>query len=248
MPQLPRSLAVSTQAEPQRVWPSGHAEGEHAPSVQRSPAAHARPQPPQWAGATLVSTQAPPQSVWPEAHEAAAWQDPAAQVWAAVHAVSQEPQWAGSLAVSTQAPPQLVWPAAQDARHAEEEHDSPSLQARSQEPQWTRSLVRSKHASPQRVCPSGQVIGAMLDSSRGRPESKSDGSGTSASPEGTIVLPAHPTKATTMGSTNHRDDADRIGAGKLSQRPTPTAAPHGPGRDRGHTGPGIPPPTAARAQ
>jgi hypothetical protein len=37
----------------------------HVPPTQGCPAAHARPQPPQWAASVLVLTHAPPQSCVP---------------------------------------------------------------------------------------------------------------------------------------------------------------------------------------
>jgi hypothetical protein len=118
--------------------------------------------------------------------------------------VLHAPQWAGSPAVSTQAPPQLVWPPGQDARHTAASQASPSPQKRSHEPQWTRSLVRSKQASPQRVCPSGQLSGGTPLSSTPTPPASGSAEGTSASSEGTMVLPAQPTKAPRRRGAKHR--------------------------------------------
>jgi hypothetical protein len=62
LPQCWLLACVSTQVVPHCVLPDGQL-SEHAPDMQRSPAAHALPHVPQLAGSTLVAVQAPPHCV-----------------------------------------------------------------------------------------------------------------------------------------------------------------------------------------
>jgi hypothetical protein len=132
------SLERSTHEPPQLWRPSGQL---HEPLKQLLPAAHATPQPPQFAGSEAVATHDCPQAVSPEVHVAA--QCPSEQTWPEGQAVPHAPQFIGSAETSTHAPLQEVAPGRQP------EH-LPSLQA-----------TRAGHAEPQLPQLAMSALGSM---------------------------------------------------------------------------------------
>jgi hypothetical protein len=81
VPQFRPLVLVSTQLEPQRVWPVAH---PHCPPAQPWPGAHAWAQAPQFCESVATATQAPEQFMSPieQLLEQADW----LHTWPAVHA------------------------------------------------------------------------------------------------------------------------------------------------------------------
>ncbi len=123
-PQLRSSTWVSEQMEPttaaavpvsratppsgsrstsQRAYIGPHST-EHAPSEHTRPAAHARPQAPQWPRSVWTLTQFCPQRSWPVGQ--APRQRPLTHIWSLAQAKPQVPQLAGSALRSRQVPRQ----------------------------------------------------------------------------------------------------------------------------------------------
>ena len=144
LPQLSGSVPVTTQAEPQLVWPDP--EQTQLEPEQRWPAPQLAPQAPQWAGSVVRLTQASPQRIVPAAHVTT--HCPAPQLSPPPQAWPHAPQLAGSFATLLHTPLQESCPLEQVPASGAEPPAPPECAPAQLPPSQTTEGVQSK-STPQ---------------------------------------------------------------------------------------------------